>query len=111
MTPAVLARLSWMLLALPLALIALFVSLAMWPLVLQNDAPRLVLIAYVTGVSLASALLARRPLRSHPIRRCRRSLRPSCRIRHYQLLVLTSGSFPPIADISGLGLLSTHCGL
>ena len=52
MTPALVARISWTVLALPLAAMFLFVSLAMWPLVLQNNAPRLALIAYVIACPL-----------------------------------------------------------
>ena len=52
MTPATVVRLSWTVLALPLAAIALIVSFLMWPLVLQNNAVRLGLIAYVAACPL-----------------------------------------------------------
>lgn len=52
MTPPVIARLSWGVIALPLAAMFLFVSLIMWPLVLQNNALRLMLIAYVIACPL-----------------------------------------------------------
>ena len=48
MTRTIFARWWWAVLTLPLAFMALFVSFTMWPLVLQNNAPRLALIAYVT---------------------------------------------------------------
>jgi hypothetical protein len=55
MTPAV-ARLSYAVLALPLAAMFLFVLLTSWPLALQNSAPRLVLIAYVIACPLLPLL-------------------------------------------------------
>ncbi len=52
MSSAVVARLSWGVLVAPLAALFLMVSLLMWPLVLQNNAARLALIAYVIGCPL-----------------------------------------------------------
>ena len=52
MTPVAVVRLSWAVLALPMAALFLTVSLAMWPLVLQNSPARLGLIAYVVACPL-----------------------------------------------------------
>jgi hypothetical protein len=60
MTRAVVVRWSWSVLALPLAFMVFMVSLAMWPLVVQNSAPRLALIAYVAACPLLPVLLRSR---------------------------------------------------
>lgn len=47
------ARITWATLAAPLALVSLVAALTTWPLVLNNSALRLALIAYVVALPLA----------------------------------------------------------